>query len=184
MTVSSFCASSSTPYSKACQISMRHARTCDATRSHKHERKREKGHLPQWKVHRMIVDHDRVFSYATIMIVLSRMRRRQHDRRRTRLLVPLARIIRFSLGAYNNKRVRASGTFAMLAICVNGIDSTYLRKNAVNAHTHCREQKIRVSTCHLPNHPRSSRRRRSTNPPPSGKLIMRYSLFTHGSKQT
>ena len=42
------------------------------------------------------------------------------------------------------------------AICVNCIDETYLRKNAVNAHTHCREQKIRVSICHLPNHPRSS----------------------------
>ena len=29
-------------------------------------------------------------------------------------------------------------------------------------------------------YPRSSRRRRSTNPPPSGKLIVRYSLFRQG----
>ena len=104
----------------------------------------------------------------------------QHDRRRTRLLVPLARISRFSLCAYNNKRVRASRTFGMLAICVDCIDLTYLRKNAVNPHAHCREQKIRVSICYLPNHPRSSRRRRSTNPPPSGKLIVWHSLFRQG----
>ena len=55
------------------------------------------------------------------------------------LVVPLARIIRFSLGVYNNKRVRASGAFAMLAICVNDIDLAYLQKSAVNAHTHCGE---------------------------------------------
>ena len=35
--------------------------------------------------------------------------------------------------SFNNKRVRASRTFAMLAICVNDIDLAYLQKNAVNA---------------------------------------------------
>ena len=121
-----------------------------------------------------------VFLHATVITLLSHARRPGHDWRRTRLLVPLAIIRRFSLCAYNNKRVRASRTFGMLAICVHCINLTYLRKNAVNAHTHCREQKIKVSICHLQNHPRSSRRRRSTNPPPSGKLIVRYSLFTQG----
>ena len=121
-----------------------------------------------------------VFSHTTAIPLLSHARRQGHDCRRSRLVVPLARIHRFSLGACNNKRVRASRTFAMLAICVHCIDLTYLQKNAVNAHKHCREQKIKVSICHLPNHPRSSRRRRSTNPPPSGKLIVRYSLFRQG----
>jgi len=82
--------------------------------------------------------------------------------------------------AYNNKRVRATATFGMLVVCVESIDYAYLRRNGVKACTRCREEKIRVSICHLPNHPRSSRRRRSTNPPPSGKLIVRYSLFRQG----
>ena len=34
----------------------------------------KKGHLPQWKVHRMIVDHDRVLSYATVMTLLSHIK--------------------------------------------------------------------------------------------------------------
>ena len=126
------------------------------------------------------VESSLVFCHTTVITLLSHGRRPGHDWRRNRLVVPLARIIDFWLGACNNKRVRASRTFGMLAICVDCIDLTYLRKNAVNPHTHCREQKIRVSICYLPNHPRSSRRRRSTNPPPSGKLIVRFSLFTQG----
>ena len=125
-------------------------------------------------------ESSQVFEHTTVITLLSHGPKLGHDCRSTRLSVPLARISRFSLCAYNNKRVRASRTFGMLAICVDCIDLTYLRKNAVNPHTRCREQKIRVSICYLPNHPRSSRRRRSTNPPPSGKLIVRYSLFTQG----
>ena len=82
--------------------------------------------------------------------------------------------------SFNNKLARARLTFALLVIRMNSIDCKYLRRNAVNASTRCREQKITVSICHLQNHPRSSRRRRSTNPPPSGKLIVRYSLFRQG----
>ena len=59
--------------------------------------------------------------------------------------------------------------YAMLAIFVGSIDYTHLqlRKNAVSSCTRCREQTIRAGICHLPNHQRSSRRRRKTNPPPT-----------------
>ena len=113
-------------------------------------------------------------------ILLWHARRPGHDCRRTRLSVPLARISRFSLCAYNNKRVRASETFTMLAICINCIDCKYLRRNEVNACTQCRELKIRQVTGHLLNHRRSSWRRRHINIPPSGRLIVLYSLFRQG----
>ena len=116
----------------------------------------------------------------SIMLASSRMRQSCVDRPRTRLVVPLDRIGRFSLCAYNNKRVRASETFTMLAICINCIDCKYLRRNEVNACTQCRELKIRQVTGHLLNHRRSSWRRRHINIPPSGRLIVLYSLFRQG----
>ena len=122
-------------------------------------------------------ESSQVLEHTTVITSLSHGPKPRHDCRSTRLSVPLARISRFSLCAYNKKRVRASGTFGMLAICVNCIDETYLRKNAVNAHTHCREQKIRVSICYLSISRRSPRRRRKTNPPPSGRRIVQNALF-------
>ena len=178
MPVSSFCASSSTPYSKACQISMRHARTCDATRSHKHERKREKGHLPQWKVHRMRRILRRNESGLLICNNNVAYKKTIAWSTRPRLSVTLGASRRFWLDAWNNKRVRASATFAMLAVCVDSIDYTHLRKHAMNSCTHGQDQKIRVSMCYLPISRRSSRRCRKTYPPPSGKRIMQNTLFT------
>ena len=80
--------------------------------------------------------------------------------------------------SFNNKRVRASETFALLAVCVDSIDCKYLRRNGVNACTQCREQKIRQGISHLLKHRRSSRRRRNIDKPPSRKRIMQKTLFT------
>ena len=60
---------------------------------------------------------------------------------------------------------------------LNSIDCKYLRRNGVNACTHGREQKIRVSICYLSISRRSPRRRRKTNPPPSGMRIVQNALF-------
>ena len=81
---------------------------------------------------------------------------------------------------FNNKRVRASDTFALLAGCVESIDCKYLRRSRVNACTQCREQQIRQGISHRLNHRRSSGRRRHINEPPSGRLIVWYSLFRQG----
>ena len=80
--------------------------------------------------------------------------------------------------SFNNKRARASVTFAMLAIRMNSIDCKYLQRNGVNACTQSREQKIRQGISHLLKHWRSSRRRRNINKPPSRKRIMQKTLFT------
>ena len=80
--------------------------------------------------------------------------------------------------SFNNKRVRASRTFGILAIRIKSIDCKYLRRNEVNASTQCREKKIRQGISHLQNHPRSSRRRRNIDKPPSRKRIMQKTLFT------
>ena len=82
--------------------------------------------------------------------------------------------------SFNNKRVRASETFALLAVCVDSIDCKYLRRNGVNACTQCREQQIRQGISHRLNHRGSSWRRRHMNKPPSGRLIVWYSLFRQG----
>ena len=80
--------------------------------------------------------------------------------------------------SFNNKRARASGTFAMLAIRINSIGCKRLRRNGVNACTQCREQKIRQGISHRLKHWRSSRRRRNIDKPPSRKRIMQKTLFT------
>ena len=80
----------------------------------------------------------------------------------------------------NNKLARASETFAMLAIRIKSIDCKYLRRNGVNTCTQYREQKIRQGISYRLKHWRSSRRRRNIDKPPSGKLIVRYSLFRQG----
>ena len=80
----------------------------------------------------------------------------------------------------NNKRVRASRTFGILAIRIKSIDCKYLRRNGVNTCTQCREQKIRQGISHRLNHRRSSWRRRHMNKPPSGRLIVWHSLFRQG----
>ena len=82
--------------------------------------------------------------------------------------------------SFNNKHTRASATFVMLAIRINSIDCKYLRRNGVNACTQCREQKIRQGIRHRLNHQRSSWRRRHINKPPSGRLVVWYSLFRQG----
>ena len=82
--------------------------------------------------------------------------------------------------SFNNKRVRASETFALLAVYVDSIDCKYLRRNGVNACTQCREQQIRQGISHRLNHRGSSWRRRHMNKPPSGRLIVWYSLFRQG----
>ena len=63
--------------------------------------------------------------------------------------------------SFNNKRAKARLTFALLVIRMNSIDCKYLPRNAVNASTQCREQKIRQGISHLLKHWRSSRRRRN-----------------------
>ena len=82
--------------------------------------------------------------------------------------------------SFNNKLARARLTFALLVIRMNSIDCKYLRRNGVNTCTQCREQKIRQGISHRLKHWRSSRRRRNIDKPPSGKLIVRYSLFRQG----
>ena len=60
---------------------------------------------------------------------------------------------------------------------LNSIDCKHLRRNGVNASTQGREEKIRVSICYLSISRRSPRRRRKTNPPPSGRRIVQNALF-------
>ena len=97
--LSSSHASRITPDSNACQIRMINAETRDAKRSHKHERKREKGctRAMEMAPYEASIASNRVRSSCMrqYYISLSQARRSGHDCRRNRLSVPLARISRF-----------------------------------------------------------------------------------------
>jgi hypothetical protein len=139
-----------------------------------------KGHLPQWKIHlarrglplsqpglRSLDNH--------IVFVAEHLTRTESETESSREGTRQNQQILAS--SLNNKRVRASRTFGILAIRIKSIDCKYLRRNGVNASTQCREQ-IRQGISHLLKHRRSSRRRRNIDKPPSRKRIMQKTLFT------
>ena len=145
-----------------------------------------KGHLPQWKVPRMrrgllrIKPGLRSFDNHSIFVAEHLTRTESETgsslegtRQNQQILAML-----ILASSFNNKRARASVTFAMLVIHMNSIDCKYLQRNGVNACTQCREQKIRQGISHLRKHWRSSRRRRNIDKPPSRKRIMQKTLFT------
>ena len=143
----------------------------------------KKGALAQWKWHRMRraclrIESDLLACDSDNITVAG-------EKIRTRLskyspLGATRQNQQILASSFNNKRVRASETFALLAVCVDSIDCKYLRRNGVNACTQCREQQIRQGISHRLNHRGSSWRRRHMNKPPSGRLIVWYSLFRQG----
>ncbi len=140
-------------------------------------------HSPQWKVHRpsrglpLLQPSLRSFDNL-FMFVAEHLTRTESETDSS--LEGTRQNQQILASSFNNKRVRASETFALLAVCVDSIDCKYLRRNGVNACTQCREQQIRQGISHRLNHRGSSWRRRHMNKPPSGRLIVWYSLFRQG----
>ena len=140
-----------------------------------------KGHLPQWKIHLArrglplsqpglrSLDNHSIFVAEHLTRTESETDSSHEGTRQNQQILA---------SSLNNKRVRASRTFGILAIRIKSIDCKYLRRNGVNASTQCREQKIRQGISHLLKHRRSSRRRRNIDKPPSRKRIMQKTLFT------
>ena len=142
-----------------------------------------KGHLPQWKIHlarrglplsqpglRSLGNHS-IFVAEHLTRTESETASSHEGTRQNQQILA---------SSFNNKRVRASETFALLAVCVDSIDCKYLRRYGVNACTQYREQQIRQGIRHRLNHRGSSWRRRHMNKPPSGRLVVWYSLFRQG----
>ena len=140
-----------------------------------------KGHLPQWKIHLArrglplsqpglrSLDNHSIFVAEHLTRTESETDSSHEGTRQNQQILA---------SSFNNKRVRASRTFGILAIRIKSIDCKYLRRNGVNTCRQCREQKIRQGISHRLKHWRSSRRRRNIDKPPSRKRIMQKTLFT------
>ena len=139
-----------------------------------------KGHLPQWKIHLARRGFLRIES--GLLACDSNNISVSCKKTRTRLATnsPLgATRQNQKILAWCLQQQASQGKLDLRDTCdpLNSIDCKYLRRNGVNACTHGRELKIRVCICYLSISRRSPRRRRKTNPPPSGRRIVQNALF-------